>query len=154
MISFNRISTTSLIYESACMTTKHEVTGSILGTSVILNVDHVWNGVHPASWGQLGIYMIKKWRSWLRKSTLIDLTQSNANPIIPSYCDLIVSCRSLVDVVAPLGSLRFYIWPPSNLNSMIRHYRHYIMINLHGQRFCGCLDMPSQSNLSSLPQGC
>ena len=26
----------------------------------ILNVDWVWNGVHPASWGQLGSYLIEK----------------------------------------------------------------------------------------------
>ena len=34
--------------------------GSIPGTSTILNVDWVWNGVHPASWGQLGSYLIEK----------------------------------------------------------------------------------------------
>ena len=28
--------------------------------SQILNVDEVWNGVHPASWGQMGSYFIEK----------------------------------------------------------------------------------------------
>ena len=38
----------------------YEVAGTILGTSTILNVDKVWNGVHTASWGQFGSYLIEK----------------------------------------------------------------------------------------------
>ena len=36
----------------------------------------VWNGVHSASWGQLGSYLIEKSRIWLRKSTLIVASRS------------------------------------------------------------------------------
>ena len=35
------------------MTTNHELAGSIPGTFLILNVNQVWNRVHPASRGQL-----------------------------------------------------------------------------------------------------
>ena len=42
------------------LTTDQEVAGSISGTSTILNVDEVWNTVHPASRGQLAIYLIEK----------------------------------------------------------------------------------------------
>ena len=45
---------------SEFLTTDHEVVGSIPGTSTILNVGYVWNGVHPASWGQLRSYLIEK----------------------------------------------------------------------------------------------
>ena len=38
----------------------YEVAGSIPGTSTILNVDRSGNGVHPASLGQLGSYLIEK----------------------------------------------------------------------------------------------
>ena len=40
----------------------------------------------------------------INKSTLIDLMERNANYIIPSYCYLPVSCRSLVDRCGSLGS--------------------------------------------------
>ena len=42
----------------------------------------------------------------LRKSTLIDLMERNANHIIPSYCYLPVSCRSLVDRCGSSGSCK------------------------------------------------
>ena len=42
---------------------------------------------------------------WLRRSTLIDLTDLNANHIIPSWCHLAVSYRSLLDRLAPLGAI-------------------------------------------------
>ena len=61
----------------------------------ILNVDKVWNEVHPASWGQLVSYLIDKQRIWIRNATLLDLTERNVNHIIPSYCHL--PSRSLVD---------------------------------------------------------
>ena len=38
----------------------HEIAGSILDTPTILNVNKVWIGVHQASWGQLGSYLIEK----------------------------------------------------------------------------------------------
>ena len=41
------------------LTTNQEVASSIPDISTILNVDQVWNGVHPASWGQLGSYLIE-----------------------------------------------------------------------------------------------
>ena len=44
--------------------------------------------------------------STLGKSTLIDLTEHNANHIIPSYCYLPVSCRSLVDRCGSPGSCK------------------------------------------------
>ena len=47
-----------------------------------------------------------KWRIWLRKSTLLDLTERNANHIVPSYCHLPVSCRSQVDRCGSLGSCK------------------------------------------------
>ena len=50
------------------------------------NIYEEYHGVHPASWGQLGSYLMEKYRIWLRKSTLIDLTERNANQIIPLYC--------------------------------------------------------------------
>ena len=37
---------------------------------------------------------------------LVDLTERNANHIIPSYCHLPVSCRSLVDRCGCLGSCK------------------------------------------------
>ena len=37
-------------------------------------------------------------------STLLDLTERNANHIIPSCCILPVSCRSLIDRCGSLGS--------------------------------------------------
>ena len=61
----------------------HEVAGSIPGTSTLLNVEYVWCGAHPASWGQLGSCLIENYRIWLRKSTLLDLMEHNANHIIP-----------------------------------------------------------------------
>ena len=39
------------------------------------------------------------------KVTLLDLTERNANRIIPSYCHLLVSWISLVDRVIPLGAV-------------------------------------------------
>ena len=32
----------------------HEIAGSFPSTSIILDDDQIWNGVHPASWEQLG----------------------------------------------------------------------------------------------------
>ena len=46
---------------------------------------------------------LKSSGSGVRMSTLLDLTERNANHIIPSYCSLQLSCRSLVD---RRGSLR------------------------------------------------
>ena len=43
-------------------------------------------------------------------STLLDLTEPNANHIIPSCCHLPVSCRSLVDRCGPLGSCKPQIY--------------------------------------------
>ena len=34
---------------SASLTTNQDLSGSIPGNSTVLNVDKVWNGVHPAS---------------------------------------------------------------------------------------------------------
>ena len=42
----------------------------------------------------------------LRKSTLLDLTERNANHIIPSCCHLSVSCWSIVDRCGSLGSCK------------------------------------------------
>jgi hypothetical protein len=42
------------LIKSACMESDHKAVGSISDTSKILNVDYIWNGVHSASWGQLG----------------------------------------------------------------------------------------------------
>jgi hypothetical protein len=42
------------------LTTSHEITHSIPGTSTILNVYWVWNEVHPASRGKLVSYLIEK----------------------------------------------------------------------------------------------
>ena len=39
-------------------------------------------------------------------STLLDLTERNANHIIPSYCHRSVSCRRIVDRYGPLGSCK------------------------------------------------
>ena len=66
--------------------------------------------VHPASWGQLGSYLMENWRIWLRKSKLIDLTERNGNHIIPLYCHRPVSCRSLVDRCGSLGSCKPQIY--------------------------------------------
>ena len=63
----------------------------------VLYVDWFFNGVHPASCEQLGSYLIDKLCFWLRMSTLIDLTERNANRIFSSYCHLPISCRSPVD---------------------------------------------------------
>ena len=52
-------------------------------------------------------YLIEKSRIWLRKSTLIELTERNANHIIPSCCHLPVCCRSPVD---RCGSHRFNLF--------------------------------------------
>ena len=52
--------TASLTEWSACLTTNQELVGSIPGTAAILKADKVWNGVHPASRGQLGSYLIEK----------------------------------------------------------------------------------------------
>ena len=43
------VSTVLLAECSGCLTTNHEVAGSISGISTILNMDYVWNGVHLAS---------------------------------------------------------------------------------------------------------
>ena len=37
--------------EVSVLKTNYEVAGSIPETSKILNVNWIWNGVHPASWG-------------------------------------------------------------------------------------------------------
>ena len=50
----------SLAKRSACLTTNHEIVGSIPGTFTVLYVDCIWNGVHPALRGQLGSYLIEK----------------------------------------------------------------------------------------------
>ena len=42
----------------------------------------------------------------LRKWTLLDLTERNANHIIPLYCHLPVSCRSLDAGVVPSRAVR------------------------------------------------
>ena len=47
--------------------------------------------------------------TWLRKSTLLDLTERDANHIIPSYFHLTDSCRSPVDWCGSLGSCKPYI---------------------------------------------
>ena len=57
-------------------------------------------------WGQLGSCFMDKYQIWLRKSTLIDLTERNINKIIPLYCHLPVSWRSLVDWCVSLGSFK------------------------------------------------
>ena len=57
---------------------------------------------------------------WLRKSTLLDLTERNVNHIIPLYCHLPVSCRSLVD---RCGSCK-----PQIINSIV--YQYVIMITI------------------------
>ena len=80
------------------------------GASTFLNVDYVCNGVHPALRGQFGMYLIEEKRIWLRKSTLLDLMERNVNHIIPSYCHLPVSCRSLVDRCGSLGSCKPQIY--------------------------------------------
>ena len=46
---------------------------------------------------------------WLRKSTLLNLTERNANHIIPSYCHLPVSCISLVNRCGSIGSYKSQI---------------------------------------------
>ena len=51
-------------------------------------------------------YLMEKQRIWLRKSTLLDLTERNANLIIPSCCHLPISCRSLVDRCGSRGSCK------------------------------------------------
>ena len=45
----------------------------------------------------IGSYLIENYWIWLRKSTIMDLTERNAKHMIPSYCHLPVSWRSLVD---------------------------------------------------------
>ena len=42
--------------------------------------------------------------------TLLDLTEHNANHIIPSYCHLPVSCRSLFDRCGSIGSCNSQIY--------------------------------------------
>ena len=43
------------------------------------------------------IIIIINYYYYIRKSTLLELTERNANHIFPSFCHLPVSCRSLVD---------------------------------------------------------
>ena len=51
-------------------------------------------------------YLILLLSSSSLKSTLIDLMERNANHIIPSYCYLPASCRSLTDRCGSLGSCK------------------------------------------------
>ena len=55
--------------------------------------------------------------------TICYLTERNANHIIPSYCHLPVSCRSLVDRCSSLGSSKpqIYFFKKHLLNEMIWH---------------------------------
>ena len=46
--------------ESVYPTTNDEIAGSIPGSSTILKIDKVWNGVYPASREQLDSHLIKK----------------------------------------------------------------------------------------------
>ena len=55
---------------------------------------------------KLGSYLIDKNWIWLRKSTLLDLTENNANHSIPSHCNLPASCKSRVDRYGSLESCR------------------------------------------------
>ena len=74
-------------------------------------------------------------RIWLRKSTLIDLTERSANHIIPSYCYLPVSCRSLVDRCGSPGSCKPQIYfflmirrpPRSTLFPYTTLFRSYLL---------------------------
>ena len=50
----------SFIKWSAFITTNQKVAGSISDTSMILKVDYIWIGVHPALRGQLDSYLIEK----------------------------------------------------------------------------------------------
>ena len=58
----------------------------IIGLCKILKVDYIWNGVHPTSRGQLGSLLKGKVANRIKKSTLTDLTENNANQIIPLHC--------------------------------------------------------------------
>ena len=62
------------------VSTNHEVADSIHNTSTILKVSR-YARVYPDSWLQLGSYFIENWLIWLRKLTLLDLTESSANSI-------------------------------------------------------------------------
>ena len=79
---------------------------SIPGTSKNFKYGLDLERVHPASWGQLGSYLIQKYRIWFRKSKVIDWTECNANHIIPLYCHLPVGFRSLADRCGSLGSCK------------------------------------------------
>jgi hypothetical protein len=45
---------------SEFLATDTEVPGSIPGASTFSEKQRVWNGVHPASWGQLRSYLKEK----------------------------------------------------------------------------------------------
>ena len=56
----------------------------------------------------------------LWKSTLLDLTERNANHIIPSCCHVPVSCRSLVHRCGSPGSYKPQIYVPTFLSRVLQ----------------------------------
>ena len=92
--------------------------------------------VHPASRGQLGSYLIEKWRIWLRKPTLINLT----NIMLTSLSRNAIACQSVPEVwlisVASLGvvSHRFnfiFILFIYLLLYYFKHFNIYIYIYIY-----------------------
>ena len=58
----------------------------------------------------------------IKKVDLIDLTECNAIHIIPSYCNLPVSCRSLVDWCGSLRSCKPHIYFSSRKENDIKYW--------------------------------
>ena len=47
---------------------------------------------------------------WLRKCTVIDLTECNANHMILSYCNLPISCGSVVGQLTLMGAVSYRLF--------------------------------------------
>ena len=95
------LSVTSLSKSSACQTNNQQVASSILDNFKIRL------GLERGSFslvGQFLSYLTEKQRFRLKKPTLIDLKQCNDIHIIPSFCQLPITRRDLVDRYESFGS--------------------------------------------------
>ena len=72
---------------------------------------------HPREDNWLDI-LIEKQEIWLRKPTLIDLTEWNINQITPSYCNLPVSYRNVVHQCGFLRRFIFNLSIRTNISSL------------------------------------
>ena len=92
-----------------CLNTDHEVAGSIPGTSANFKSELSLERGQPSHVRTIGLLLDEKVADLIKKADIIRLDGLNANHIIPSYCHLPFSCKSLVDQCGSFGSYKHRI---------------------------------------------